>query len=103
MVGAAFPRRDAADHLRAIAKRLLRVECAGFASHPLSDDLGVPVDENAHATASWARLLSICLQASSSSFTASTLTLKFSRADESSSISTMRSTPPSPITTGTPT
>src|SRR6185503_14558421 len=74
---AAFAGSHAADHLRAVGKRLLRVERAGFASHPLRDDLGVPVDEDAHAGTASARLLSICLQASSSSFTASTLTWKF--------------------------
>ena len=74
---AALPRRDAADHLRAVGERLLGVEGAGLTGHPLGDDLGVAVDEDAHASA---RLPSICLQATSSSFTASTLTLKFSRA-----------------------
>ena len=77
-VGAALARRHAADHLRAVGERLLRVERAGLAGHALGDDLGVAVDEDAHATASSARLLSICLQATSSSFTASTLTSKFS-------------------------
>ena len=89
MLGPALPRSDAADHLGAVSERLLRVERAGLAGHPLGDDLGVAVDEDAHATASSARLLSICLQASSSSFTASTLTLKFSRASALSSISTI--------------
>src|SRR5689334_17760927 len=103
MLGPALPRRHAADHLRAVSERLLRVEGAGLAGHPLGDDLRVPIDKDAHATVSSARLLSICLQASSSSFTASTLTLKFSRAWASSSISTIRSTPPAPITIGTPT
>src|SRR5689334_6936328 len=100
---AALPRRDSADHLRSVIKRLARVERARLAGHPLGDDPGVAIDEDAHATASSARLLSICLQASSSSFTASTLTLKLLRASLFSSISTMRSTPPAPITHGTPT
>src|SRR5213080_653304 len=100
MLAAAFSRRNTGDHLCAVGQRLLRVECSGFAGHSLGDDLGVLVDEDAHATASAERLLSICLQASSSSFTASTLTLKFSRAWAFSSISTIRSTPPAPITTG---
>src|SRR5437763_11842263 len=103
MLGAAFAGGHAADHLRAVGERLLRMERAGLAGHPLGDDLGALVDEDAHATASSARLLSICLQASSSSLTASTLTLKFSRAVASSSISTIRSTPPATITQGTPT
>src|SRR4029078_13653874 len=98
-----FSRRHAADHLRPVGERLLRVECTGLSGHPLGDDLGVPVDAEAHAPASPARLLSICLQASSSSFTASTLTLKFWRAAASSSISTIFSTPPAPSTHGTPT
>jgi hypothetical protein len=45
---AAFARRDAADHLRPVGERLLGVEGAGVAGHPLGDDLGVRVDENAH-------------------------------------------------------
>src|SRR4051812_25229246 len=103
MLGTALPRSYAANHLRPVGQRLLSVEGAGFARHPLGDDLGVAVDENAHATASSARLLSICLQATSSSFTASTLTSKFSRAVASSSISITFSTPPAPSTHGTPT
>src|SRR5581483_2851915 len=100
---AALPRGHAADQLRAVGERPFRMERARFAGHPLRDDLRIPLDENAHATASSARLLSICLQASSSSFTASTLTSKFWRASALSSISMIRSTPPAPRTTGTPT
>src|SRR4029078_8330231 len=97
-----FFRRHAADHLRPVGERLLRVDCTGLSGHPLGDDLGVPVDEDAPGNASSARLFSICLHASSSSLTASTLTLKFWRAAASSSISTIRSTPSAPITHGTP-
>jgi 2-oxoglutarate dehydrogenase E1 component len=103
MLGPAFPGGHARDHLSSVGERLLGMERAGLAGHPLRDDLGAAVDEDAHATASSARLLSICLQATSSSFTASTLTSKFWRACGSSSISTIRSTPPAPSTTGTPT
>src|SRR5258705_2859002 len=95
---AALRRRHPADHLRPVVQRLLGVERPGFTGHSLGDDPGVPIDEDTHA-----RLPSICLQATSSSFTASTLTLKFSRAASSSSISTIRSTPPPPATHGTPT
>src|SRR3954453_359942 len=58
---------------------------------------------DAQATASSARLGSICLQATRSSFTASTLTSKFLRACSSNAISTIRSTPSAPSTHGTPT
>jgi hypothetical protein len=73
---AALPRGNAADHLRPVGKRLLRVERARFAGHPLGDDLGVTVDKDAHAGTASERLLSIWRQASSSSFTASTQTSK---------------------------
>src|SRR5687767_5021188 len=98
MLAATLPRRDAANHLRPVSKPLLGVEGACVAGHPLGDDARVPVDENTHA-----RLPSICLHASSNSFTASTLTWKLALAVSSSWISTMRSTPSAPITTGTPT
>jgi len=49
------------------------------------------------------RLPSICLQASSNSFTASTETLKLALASSFSSISTTFSTPPAPRMQGTPT
>ena len=38
---AALPRRHAADHLRAVGERLLRMERAGLAGHALGDDLGI--------------------------------------------------------------
>jgi hypothetical protein len=90
-----FARRHAADHLRAVGERLLRVEGAGLAGHALRDDLGVPVDENAHSpfamvprakpTPSWRR--APCLQPPrdeqpSSKLTAqTTLTWKVARFD----------------------
>src|SRR3546814_9624326 len=40
--------RDAADHLRAVIERGLRMEAAGLPGHALVDDLGVLVDEDAH-------------------------------------------------------
>src|SRR3546814_15003588 len=40
--------RDAADHLRAVIERGLRMEAAGLPGHALGDDLGVLVDEDAH-------------------------------------------------------
>ena len=46
---AAFAGRHPADHLRPVGERLLGVEGAGFAGHPLGDDLGVGVYEDAHA------------------------------------------------------
>ena len=49
MLGTAFARRHASDHLGAIIKRLLGMEGAGIAGHTLRDDLGVFVYEDAHA------------------------------------------------------
>src|SRR3546814_11557134 len=40
--------RDAADHLRAVIERGLRMEAAGLPGYALGDDLGVLVDEDAH-------------------------------------------------------
>jgi hypothetical protein len=48
MLAAAFSRRHTRNHLRPVFERLLRVEGAGVASHPLRDDLGVFVYEDAH-------------------------------------------------------
>ena len=45
----AFSGRYSGDHLRAVIERLLGVERASFAGHPLGDDLGVAVDEDGHA------------------------------------------------------
>ena len=39
---------NTANHLRAISKRLLGMECAGGTRHTLRDDLGVFVDKDAH-------------------------------------------------------
>src|SRR6476646_5087490 len=86
-------RRGGRRHVRNVARH----------HRPSCDQSEQRCDDHYATASSLARLLSICLQASSSSFTASTLTLKLSRAVESSSISTIRSTPFSPITTGTPT
>src|SRR6185437_5229145 len=65
----------AADDLRAVSDRLLRVKAAGLAGHALDNDPRVLVDENAHASAP-----SICLHATSSSLTASTDLSKFALA-----------------------
>ncbi len=46
----ALPGGHAADHLRAVGDRLLRVEGALRAGEALADDLGVPVDEHGHGT-----------------------------------------------------
>src|SRR4029078_4954081 len=71
VLGAALSGRHAADHLRAIGERLTRMERAGLTRHPLRDDPGVAVDEDAHAGTASARLESICWQATSNSFNAS--------------------------------
>jgi hypothetical protein len=91
-VCAALAGRDAADHLGAVGDRLLGVEGAGLAGDPLGDDLGVRVDEDA-----------IALQASSSSFTASTETWKLAFASSFSSISTIARRRRRRSRTGTPT
>ena len=46
---AAFARRHARNHLRPVIERLLRMEGAGIAGHPLGDDLGVLVYEDGHS------------------------------------------------------
>ena len=48
MVGAALTGRHTRNHLRPVIERLLRVEGAGVSGHPLSNDLGVLVYEDAH-------------------------------------------------------
>ncbi len=48
MVGAAFAGGYTCHHLRPVSHGLLGVESAGVAGHPLRDDLGVFVYEDAH-------------------------------------------------------
>jgi hypothetical protein len=43
-----FPGVTPPTMLRAVGEALLRMESAGFAGHPLGNDLRVPVDEDAH-------------------------------------------------------
>src|ERR1043166_7053085 len=56
MARAAFARRDAADHLRAIGNGLLGMEGALRAGEALADDLRIAVDEHGHQAASFTAL-----------------------------------------------
>ncbi len=56
MLRAAFARRHARHHLRAIGNRLFGMEGAVVAGDALADDFGFLVDENGHQAASFTAL-----------------------------------------------
>src|SRR5689334_4862831 len=60
MAGAAFPRRDAPDHLGAVSDRLLGVKGALGAGEALAQHLGRSVDEDRHQAASLIAVTTFC-------------------------------------------